>query len=85
MRASALHELVLTRGTAPSCARPGQPLAAVPTWFVLAIYCSMGEQQGFSTGFGSINSTRVKFGSYMLNCHLPSLPAVTVPMALPLS
>jgi hypothetical protein len=26
-------------------------------------YCNMGEQQGFSTGFGSINSARVRSGS----------------------
>jgi hypothetical protein len=37
-------------------------------------YCSIGEQHGFSTGLGSINSTRVKLGSYRLNCHLPSRP-----------
>jgi hypothetical protein len=33
-----------------------------------------GEQHGVCTGAGSINSARVKFGSYKFNCHFPSLP-----------
>lgn len=37
-------------------------------------YSKIGEQQGFSTGFGSINSARVRFESYRFNCHLPSRP-----------
>ena len=34
----------------------------------------MGEQHGGSTGFGSISSARVRFGSYRFSCHLPSRP-----------
>ena len=32
------------------------------------------EQQGFSTGLNSMNSTRVSSGSKRFNCHLPSRP-----------
>lgn len=39
-----------------------------------APYGSIGEQHGFSTGFGSINSARVRLGSYRLSCHFPSRP-----------
>jgi len=50
------------------------PLCSLSKKVKIVDHCSIGAQQGFWTGRGSINSTRVKFGSYKFSCHLPSRP-----------
>ena len=37
------------------------------------------HQQGVCTGFGSISSVRVRFGSWRFNRHFPSWPNIEVP------